>query len=64
MVAVKSCLSKSFGVALVFRNGYESPVQWNDGAIHFGIQKTKIDDNIVSKVVIHFEKRSLMLYGF
>lgn len=37
VVAVKSCLGKSFGVALIYKNGYESPVRWNDGCLHFGI---------------------------
>jgi len=26
VVAVKSCIGKNFGVALIFRNGYETPV--------------------------------------
>jgi hypothetical protein len=42
VVAVRSVLGRSDGVALIFRNGYETPVVWSDGAIHFGVQKTKI----------------------
>jgi len=64
VIGVQHVIGRPSGVALIFKNQYVSNVNWSDGAHFQGINDSILPRGcIVSKVVMHYERSSLQLYG-
>lgn len=60
VIGVQNVIGRPSGVALIFKNGYVSKVNWAGGAHFQGIYNSVLPrGSIVAKVVMHYERSSL-----